>query len=101
MANNVKGPLKEIKNVEHVINHYPEYFNRPIQVGENTTLSKAVKIQILHQWKYDIQLQEVAEDENMHSSKPDILDEIQAVLAALHDPENPDISPPTETGGYS
>lgn len=101
MVNNAKGPKQEIKNVEHAINHYPEYFDRPSAVIHNSFLNRLDKIRLLRQWKYDIQLQEVAEEENMHSSDPDILDEIQSALAFLKADEDVEDSPPTKTGGLS
>lgn len=99
MVNNGNGPKREIKDIEHVINHYPEYFDRPKQVIHNSTLERAAKIKLLRQWKYDLQLQEVAEEENMRSSKPDILDELQSALASLNAHEDGEDAPPTKTGG--
>lgn len=100
MVSRGKSPKKEIKDTEHVINHYPEYFDRPSEVLQ-TTLSRTVKIKLLRQWKYDTQLQEVAEEENMTSASPDILDEIQSALSSLKDHEDGEDSPPTKTGGFS
>lgn len=100
MPNRDKSPKKAIQDIEHVINHYPEYFDRPSEVLQ-TTLTRLEKIKLLRQWKYDTQLQEVAEEENMTSSRPDILDEIQSALASLKDHEVCEDSPPTKTGGFS
>jgi hypothetical protein len=100
MIDRVKTPKKEIKDVEHAINHYPEYFDRPSQVL-HSSLKRDEKIKLLRQWKYDLQLEEVAEEENMHSSSPDILDEIQYALNCLKDDEHCEDSPPTKTGGFS
>lgn len=99
MSTNSKKPKKEIRDIEHAINHYPEYFDRPLEVVDNNTLNRTDKIKLLRQWKYDLLLQEVAEEENMHSSSPDILDEIQSALAKLKEHEDPEDSPPTKAGG--
>lgn len=72
------------KDIEEVIFHYPRYFDRPLEVVQEKALSKTDKIRLLKGWKQDIKLEEVAEEESMHSSRPDILDEIEQALGMLN-----------------
>jgi hypothetical protein len=74
---------QRVQNVEDAIFRYRRYFNKPAEVLATDALSREDKIRLLKNWKQDIQIEEVAEDENMHSSKPDILDEVEKALHAL------------------
>lgn len=74
-------------------------FDAPQHVVDHENYSHEQKIKILKRWEYDARELEVAEEENMGSDVPSILDE---VLNALHKLNvSPDIehSPPTKQGG--
>jgi len=88
-----------IENVDDAVYYYPRYFDKPSEVVEESVLSRSNKIKLLKYWKLDIQLQEVAEEENMHSSEVDILDEINQALHDLASDENTEDTPPTKFGG--
>ncbi len=57
-------------------------FDRPMQVLHASDLSAQQKIEILQRWRYDAQLQELAESENMAKGGQDDL--LEEILEALH-----------------
>jgi uncharacterized protein (UPF0128 family) len=59
-------------------------FENPMQVLHATDLSREQKIEILQRWRYDAELMEVAEQENMTSAgDKDILQSILEALRSL------------------
>jgi len=57
-------------------------FDKPGDVVGNTALSHGEKIEILQQWKQEVTLRLVAEDENM-AGEPQDTDRLQQVAEAL------------------
>ena len=57
-------------------------FDRPMQVLHASDLSAQQKIEILQRWRYDAQLQELAESENMSTDGQ--VDRLEEILQALH-----------------
>ena len=55
----------------------------PRDVLEAEDLTADRKIEILRQWAYDAREKEVAEEENMGGTDPDLLPEILGALASL------------------
>lgn len=89
----------EIENIENAIFNYSRYFDYPEEVVKDKILSTADKIALLKNWKQDIELQEIAEEENMQAPiADDILDEIQKALGQLQELGSSDPSPPTKFG---
>lgn len=56
-------------------------FENPAQVLHANDLSREQKIEILERWRYDAELMEIAEEENM--TKSNGKDMLRAVLEAL------------------
>ncbi len=76
-------------DVEQATFNPTRFFKSPSQVLNEPSLSQRDKIQILRTWKYDVILQERAEEENMPvTSAPDLLSEIEKALLALGAPSD-------------
>lgn len=76
-------------------------FHAPEDILARDDLSRAQKIDLLRRWEYDARELEVAEDEGMVSTQPDLL---ERVLQGLHDLEvwhDADQGAPTKQGGSS
>lgn len=56
-------------------------FDNPMQVLHTNDLTHEQKIEILQRWRYDAQLLETAEEENMAGGQQDVL---ESILEALH-----------------
>ncbi len=57
-------------------------FENPIQVLHASDLTHEQKIEILQRWRYDEELLEIAEGENMARGKQ--TDRLESILEALH-----------------
>ena len=57
-------------------------FEKPSDVLDNMELSREQKIEVLKQWKQDVMLRLVAEEENMPGS-PENSDRLKAITDAL------------------
>lgn len=68
-------------DVEKAIFNPASVFKKPADVLKEKALTKEQKIEVLQRWEFDAKEREIAEEENMHSSQVDILDDI---LSALH-----------------
>jgi hypothetical protein len=62
-----------------------KFFERPNDVLNNHALSRAQKIELLHQWELDARLMSVAEEENMAGAEPTYLQEVVKALISLGD----------------
>ncbi len=72
-----------ITDVDDVIFNPTRYFERPEDVLHESGLDIDQKIALLLNWEWDVKLEEVAEEENMVSYKPDILGDIKSALMIL------------------
>ncbi|MGA2655286.1 MAG: hypothetical protein ABSF18_04840 [Gammaproteobacteria bacterium] len=60
-------------------------FENPMQVLHASDLTREQKIEILQRWRYDAELEEIAEQENMARGKgKDILESILEALRSLN-----------------
>jgi hypothetical protein len=71
------------QDVDDVLFNPTRYFSSPVEVVETTELELDQKIALLLNWEWDVKLEEVAEEENMISQTPDILQEIKLALIKL------------------
>ncbi len=62
-----------------------KFFERPNDVLNDHALSRAQKIELLHQWELDARLMSVAEEENMSGAEPTYLQEVVKALISLGD----------------
>ena len=67
---------------EKLMNDPSSVFAKPGDVLDNPELSREQKIEILRQWKHDITLRLIAEEENMAGS-PENSDRLRQVTDAL------------------
>ena len=74
-------------------------FRAPEDVLVRNDLSREQKIEILRRWEYDARELEVAEEEGMISSQPDILDRVLHALHTLNVWHDPARAAPTKQGG--
>jgi len=74
-------------------------FRTPGEVLVREDMSRGQKIEVLRRWEYDARELEVAEEENMQGTQPDILDEIYRALHDLDASLDTEHSPPTKQGG--
>lgn len=74
-------------------------FKTPEEVVRNQELTREQKIDILRRWEYDARELQVAQEENMRTNQPDILDSILKALNMLHAKDLKDHSAPTKQGG--
>lgn len=72
-----------ISDVDDVVFNPTRYFESPIEVVDEKVLDLDQKVALLLNWEWDEKLEEVAEEENMHGNKPDILRDIKMALAKL------------------
>jgi hypothetical protein len=75
-------------------------FQSPEALLRQADLSREQKIDILRQWEYDARELEVAEEEGMRTSRPDLLDRILQAFHTLHAWHDPDHTAPTKQGGH-
>jgi hypothetical protein len=79
-----------------------KFFKDPKEVLVHPGLSRAAKLDILHQWEVDARLMAVAEEENMGSGENGHLGAIVSALLALDDeakgPHADQAMPPTKLG---
>lgn len=63
------------------------YFSDPQQVIDSADLSKQQKVAVLEQWKNDLTLQQVAEEENMpgDTSNSELIRAVSNALESLRD----------------
>lgn len=77
-------------------------FKTPEEVLNSQELSREQKIEILGRWEYDARELEVAEEESMVGSSPDMLDQIMQALLKLDSEseiEHVEHSPSSKQGG--
>lgn len=74
-------------------------FKTPEEVVACPMLTKEQKIKILRRWEYDARELEVAQEENMRTNQPDILDVILKALSLLGAKNCKEHSAPTKQGG--
>jgi hypothetical protein len=70
-------------DVDDVLFNPTRYFSTPLEVVTVDGLDHDQKIALLLNWEWDVKLEEVAEEENMHSDRPDILQDIKKALKLL------------------
>ena len=72
---------------QKLMNDPSSMFDQPGDVIGNTTLSRGEKIEILRQWKQEVTLRLVAEDEDMPGDpqNSDRLQQVTRALVALED----------------
>jgi hypothetical protein len=74
-------------------------FKSPEAVVSAGDLSAKQKIEILRRWEYDARQLEVAGEEGMTGSQPDLFARIRAALHTLGYWPDPEKSAPTKQGG--
>lgn len=74
-------------------------FHAPEDVLVTNDLSREQKIDILRRWEYDARALEVAEEEGMIASQPDILDRVLQALHTLNVGHDPERAAPTKQAG--
>jgi len=86
-------------NIDEAILVPTNFFRTPQDVIRAEDLTRDQKIKILRSWEYDARELEVAEEENMRTIEPDILDQILTALNALEAGSEPVFSSPNKQGG--
>lgn len=74
-------------------------FRNPEEVLSRAELSREQKIEILRRWEHDARLLEVAEEENMQGSEPNLLRSIRQALHKLDYWPDTERSGPSKLGG--
>lgn len=96
-----EGDFLAMINIEQAKLDPSSVFQRPHDVVDEDTLSRADKIDILRRWAYDEREISVAEEENMQSNSDQhqiILDEVLKSLLELGVEGDQDEPPPTKQG---
>jgi len=86
-----------MKLIDRALDDPSATFRLPKDVLDRQGLTREVKIEILRRWEYEARLREVAQEENMISSRPGMLSQVLDALSALNAPRRP--SAPTKGGG--
>lgn len=74
-------------------------FNTPDEVVKCQELTNEQKIKILRHWEYDARELQVAEEENMRSNQPDMLEHVLQALNKLDTKPHHGHPSPTKHGG--